>query len=612
MKFETGPLLLLLRANPNPKFLVLESGAVQSVMEVVDISSSDSEDDESIVAVAEAMNRGPVDPVTVIGLKTNPSGQSTFQFSRKVKSRSAHSTSPNEHRPPPHGGIVITPKITSHFNRATTAPATGSGSAQKVIRRKSSEAKQPVRISIPMGGQQELKIQIGDKKLRRDPNATKKMKCPPKRQQQQQHQPELVVISDEEDDDTPAAGGADRQLTTALEESIRLDALERVKRTLKRNSEPEAGEERKRVKLERVAAEEVGHDPVDDAYATLLHVIRSKVQSGEFEKIERKLGKRISGIKVEHLSSVTLKEFLEKKRDLIRAETTGNHFKHIESVLDELKRYSKPANSGRSGPLVKSEPVPGTSSSLKPSESNPEDGLKLKGKKIPSRKHISKLENALQKCVKEIRRLEEAEDYDYDEENFDEENTPYIKLDRYRKQATKIYKKLSELKEFDASLGRRQDKKFKFEGSRYPEINAKIAKFINRSRSLGLNCMPDYWEILELIEAENEKGLGIPKCVMSEEAKDIFSAVGRMLAARRRHDEIVDREGYLPEDPVESVDPADNDEELAKKLGGEKRWREQEERVRVRQETKILPYPVLRMDVSQLARPRSNYRKDVS
>ena len=555
-------------------------------MEVVDISSSDSEDDdERIVAVAEAMNIVPVDPVTVVGLKKNPSGQSTFQFSKKVKSRNAQSRSrsPNEHRPPPpHGGIVITPKITSHFNQAAAAPAVGGGSGQKkVVRRTPSEAKQPVRISIPMGGQQQLKIQIGDKKLRRDSNATKKMKCPPKRlQQQQQQEPELVVISDEEDDATPTAGGADRQLTTAIEESIRLDALERVKRALKRKSEPEAGEGRKRVKLERVDAEE-RHDPVDHAYATLLHVIRSKVKSGEFEKIEKKLGKRIAGIKVEHLSSVTLKEFLEKKRDLIRAETTENHFKHIESVLDELKRYSKPASTASSG-SIKPEPVPGTSSSLKPSASNPEDGPKLKVKKIPSRRHISKLENALQKCVKEIRRLEEAEDYDYDEENFDEENTTYIKLDRYRKQATKIYKKLSELKEFDASLGRRQDKKFKFEGSRYPEINAKIAKFINRSRSLGLNCMPEHWEILELIEATNEeKGLGLQKYVMLAEAKDIFRAVCVKLSARRRHDEIVDRDGYLPEDASESVDPADNDEELAKKLGGEKRWREQEERVRV-------------------------------
>merc|ERR1711934_136548 len=63
------------------------------------------------------------------------------------------------------------------------------------------------------------------------------------------------------------------------------------------------------------------------------------------------------------------------------------------------------------------------------------------------------------------------------------------------------------------------------------------------------------------------------------EAQETFQAVGEKLASRRIYDEMVDREGYMPEDAAEGVDPADNDEEMAKKLGGEKRLREEERKI---------------------------------
>ena len=569
--------------------------------EVIDISSSE-DDDDRIEAFAEAMNTVPVavDPVTVVDLQNNPSGQSTFQLSKKVKSRSATSGSPKEHK---FSGVVVTPKITSHFMPSSSARRNLASSAQRQIKRKSSSTldacNQPVRISIPMGGgRQELKIQIGDKKLRRDSNNEKKMKCPPK-VQQADSMPEVVLLSDDDDDDdTVGQVDADRQFTAAIEESIRLDALKKVKEALKRKVEgtttttptsaaPPEGERRKRAKLEPVAAEEYDYDParyeVDNAYAALLHVIRSKVKDGEYVAIEKKMEKRKAGIKTEHLRSITLKEFLEIKRNQIRKETTGNPFKYIQSVLDELRRYSKPANSATT---VKLEPVAGTSSNTEPFTSKPDNETTSKDrKKTASQKHIRKLEKALENCAKEIRKLEAADDYDYDLEIFDDTASTYMKLDRYRKRAVVIYQRLSELKEFDASLGRRQDKKFKLEGSRYPEINTKIAKFVNRSRSLGPlglhKVMPNFDDIHKLIKATNEeKELGLSAAVIMSEAQETFQAVGEKLASRRIYDEMVDREGYMPEDAAEGVDPADNDEEMAKKLGGEKRLREEERKVR--------------------------------
>ena len=546
--------------------------------EVIEISSSDEEEDFD-----ESLNTVSEDPVTVVGLQNNPSGQSTFKLSRRAKSRTTKAGPSHEHK---FSGVIVTPKITSHFSPSSSARQNLSSSAQKSTNR---SPNQPVRISIPMGGQQELKIQIGDKKLRREHNTARKMKLPAQ-EQQVEDMPEVVVLSD--DDCIGTSGKGDRQLNMAIEESIRLDALKRVKENLKRNQELsntsaalEESQRPKRVKLEPVAP--VGCDPaarseVDNAYAALLQAIRSKVKDGEYGIIEQKMEKRKAGVKSEHMRSVTLKEFLEKKTAQIHTETTGNPFTYIQSVLDELRRYSK---SNTSTASVKSEPVPGTSSNTEKFDSKSDHAIQPKDtKKGASRKHIRKLEKALENCAKEIRRLEAADDFDYDNEDADDSTSSYVKLERYRARFMKIYKKLSELNDFDPSLGRRQDKKFKLEGSRYPEINVKIAKFINRARSQGLQqVMPDCGEIHDLIKETNrEKGLGLSAAYMESEAKDIFQAVGRKLASRRIHDEIVDRDGYLPEDPAESVDPADNDEEMAKKLGGEKRLQEKEKEVRER------------------------------
>ena len=57
----------------------------------------------------------------------------------------------------------------------------------------------------------------------------------PAQEQQVEDMPEVVVLSDE--DCIGTSGKGDRQLNMAIEESIRLDALKRVKENLKRNQE---------------------------------------------------------------------------------------------------------------------------------------------------------------------------------------------------------------------------------------------------------------------------------------------------------------------------------------------------------------------------------------
>ena len=50
-----------------------------------------------------------------------------------------------------------------------------------------------------------------------------------------------------------------------------------------------------------------------------------------------------------------------------------------------------------------------------------------------------------------------------------------------------IYRKLAAYNKLSADLDRRADKRFKFEDSRFPGINIKISKFVNRTKQLIIN-----------------------------------------------------------------------------------------------------------------------------
>merc|ERR1719414_1696383 len=168
--------------------------------------------------------------------------------------------------------------------------------------------------------------------------------------------------------------------------------------------------------------------------------------------------------------------------------------------------------------------------------------------------HIKKLENALKACGREVARIEEAGmslDEMYDE------NSGYIKVSKYKARYMKIYRKIAELRELNASLARKQDTKFKTEASRIPEINQQIEKMINREKSF-----PDFSDILKLYtNYYKEKNLIVGKELAQAEAKETFVAMGKKLIARRKHDELDVMQSYIPLDN-QIEDPADQDPEL--------------------------------------------------
>ena len=183
------------------------------------------------------------------------------------------------------------------------------------------------------------------------------------------------------------------------------------------------------------------------------------------------------------------------------------------------------------------------------------DNEEREQKKNVSDKHIIKLEKALQACAKEIEKCEEAE---IDWDNDDDSN--FVMADKWKQKFMKIYNKLAQYKGKSKSLDRSSDKRFKFSESKYPEINKKIEKFVNKTQSF-----PDFWDIKKQIEKVNdEKQLNLTDMQMHNEAEKIFIMVGKKLKKRRNIDDGTVMYSYLRED--DKGDPAAGDVDLDLKL----------------------------------------------
>ena len=199
--------------------------------------------------------------------------------------------------------------------------------------------------------------------------------------------------------------------------------------------------------------------------------------------------------------------------------------------------------------LVDKVAVAGVSSTLAGSE-------KQEKTKKTSARHIRKLERALENCRQEICRLEEAE-VDLDEED-EEEESNYLLCAKYKRRYMQIFNKIAKAKEMSGNLERMADKKFKCSQSRYPEINSKIEKFVNKTRQF-----PDFQDIKRLVTEANSS-LHLAPSLLHEEAEKVFRAVGKQLKSRRVADETGVMMSYLKED--QHQDPADNNPELQRVL----------------------------------------------
>ncbi|NXH49128.1 DAXX protein, partial [Dicaeum eximium] len=146
-----------------------------------------------------------------------------------------------------------------------------------------------------------------------------------------------------------------------------------------------------------------------------------------------------------------------------------------------------------------------------------------------SRRQIRHLEHLLRVYAGEIRRLQERE---LDLAELDSADSPYLQENRLKRRMMRIFRRLCQLKECSSLTGRVLEQRIRFRGTRYPEVNRSIERFINRP-----DAFPDYSDILrEIRGASARHGLALGRRQMENMAQEAFREVGNRLQERRHLD----------------------------------------------------------------------------
>ncbi|XP_069775740.1 death domain-associated protein 6 isoform X2 [Narcine bancroftii] len=176
-----------------------------------------------------------------------------------------------------------------------------------------------------------------------------------------------------------------------------------------------------------------------------------------------------------------------------------------------------------------------------------------------SRRQIRYLENLLKVYADEIKRLQQKE---LNLNELEDEDSSYIQEHRLKKKMVKIFEKLCELKNCSSLTGRVIEQRIPFTGTRYPEINRKVEKFINKP-----DHFPDYQDIRNIMhKVSTRHNLGLSQRQIQSMAQDVFREVGNRLQERRHLDLVYNFGSHLTDDYKPGKDPATLDSTLEKRL----------------------------------------------
>uniref|UniRef100_A0A8D0HNZ2 Death domain-associated protein 6 n=1 Tax=Sphenodon punctatus TaxID=8508 RepID=A0A8D0HNZ2_SPHPU len=176
-----------------------------------------------------------------------------------------------------------------------------------------------------------------------------------------------------------------------------------------------------------------------------------------------------------------------------------------------------------------------------------------------SKRQICYLENLLRVYVAEIQRLQERE---LDLSELDSEDSAYLQESRLKRRMMRIFERLCELKACSSLTGRVIEQRIPYRGTRYPEVNRRIERFINRP-----DVFPDYNDILKVIQKASAcHELGLPKRQMQSMAADAFREVGNRLQERRHLDLVYNFGSHLTDQYQPGTDPALADAQLSRRL----------------------------------------------
>ncbi|XP_063041500.1 death domain-associated protein 6 isoform X2 [Engraulis encrasicolus] len=284
----------------------------------------------------------------------------------------------------------------------------------------------------------------------------------------------------------------------------------------------------------------------------------------------------------EFLSSIEFRNALG--RCLTRAQTSkAKTFVYINELCTLLKQHSakrrastraapsagRDAEASPAGQREDGSPAAAAAGSADGTPSSSEaqgggSGEGEEGKKAQraSRKQIAYLENLLKVYNDEIKRLQEKE---LSVDDMGKEDSSYIQEHKLKRKMMKIYDKLCELKSCNTLTGRVIEQRIPYKGTRYPEINKKIERYINSPDVRW--SPPDYQDILRLVQRANERhGLSLSRSQQSQIAQDAFQDTGRRLQDRRHLDMVYNFGSHLTDAYKPTTDPALSDPTLSRKL----------------------------------------------
>lgn len=160
-----------------------------------------------------------------------------------------------------------------------------------------------------------------------------------------------------------------------------------------------------------------------------------------------------------------------------------------------------------------------------------------------SRRQIQRLEQLLALYVAEIRRLQEKE---LDLSELDDPDSSYLQEARLKRKLIRLFGRLCELKDCSSLTGRVIEQRIPYRGTRYPEVNRRIERLINKP---GPDTFPDYGDVLRAVEkAATRHSLGLPRQQLQLLAQDAFRDVGVRLQERRHLDLIYNFGCHLTDD----------------------------------------------------------------
>ncbi|XP_050318625.1 daxx-like protein isoform X1 [Bactrocera neohumeralis] len=274
--------------------------------------------------------------------------------------------------------------------------------------------------------------------------------------------------------------------------------------------------------------------PLTSDYEELLKVCREADTSADMEKlVKTKLIKYYYNVHPDFVRSKgfgknlrTVITNIQKEPDLV--------YLHLKTIVDELKVRSKNKETLLPA-LIKDEEKSDSPSGEKDKEKDtavggedngpPVDDISSTGNKHTD-EQIKKLNKALYILTKRIEVLESAE------VDWDEEDSSYLQVERFKKRACQIYEKICDLTGESKNAHRLVKKPIHFNGTTYTQFNKTLQAYINRTKEF-----PDYFDVLRMLEHCNRQyDYALANFEMKRIAHDAFVKVGKLLQSRRKTD----------------------------------------------------------------------------